>query len=132
MANEYVAAKDRTNRGQWGVFSHTARTFSFLGMGKSYCERKAAELNGGPTVKMTKTDKLREAYLRLKEGFQLNYGGASCVIGICDRYGSPSYGKEYIYWSHYGRSANTVSLENFKWILDVIFKVDDYSDYTMS
>lgn len=132
MANEYVAAKDRTNRNQWGVFSNTTRCFTHLGMGKSFCERKAAELNGGPAVKMTKMDKLREAYQRLKAGWTLRYDSmASCFIGTDDRYNSPSYGKEYIFWNHYGSSANRVNLEEFKWILDVIFEVEDYSAYKL-
>lgn len=132
MAQEYVAAKDRMNRGQWGVFSTTTRSFSFLGMGKRYCERKAAELNGGKAVVLTKMEKLRHAYQWLKAGLTLRYGSmAVCWIGTCERYGSPSYGKEYIYWQHYGSSAETVSLKNFKWLLDTIFEVKDYDDYTI-
>lgn len=81
---------------------------------------------------MTKREKLREAYQCLKAGWTLRYGSmAVCYIGTCERWGSPSYGKEYIYWSHYGRSANKVSMKSFKFILDVIFKVDDYSDYKL-
>ena len=132
MAQEYVAAKDRMNGNKWGVFSNTTRCFTHLGMGKSYCERKAAELNGGPAVVMTKLEKLREAYQRLKAGWTLRYGSmAVCWIDTCERYGSPSYGKEYIYWQGYGRSAKTVSLKNFKFILDVIFKVEDYLDFSL-
>ena len=132
MAKEFLAAKDRTNRGQWGVFSNTTRCFSFLGMGKSFCERKAIELNGGPAVKMTKIDKLREAYLRLKAGWTLRYDNmASCFIGTVTNWDAPDYGKEYIFWRNYGRSATTVSLRNFKWILDEIFNVEDYSAYKL-
>jgi hypothetical protein len=127
-----VAAKDRMNGNKWGVFSNTTRCFTHLGMGKNFCERKAAELNGGPAVVMTKLDKLREAYQRLKAGWTLRYGSmAVCWIDTCERYGSPSYGKEYIYWQGYGRSAETVSMKNFKWLLDVIFEVTDYEDYTI-
>ena len=83
-------------------------------------------------AKMTKREKLREAYQKLKDGWTLRYGSmAVCFIGVCKRWNAPDYGKEYIYWEHYGQSANTVSLENFKWILDVIFEVEDYSAYTL-
>lgn len=81
--------------------------------------------------KMTKREKLREAYRMLKAGWTLKYGTALCFIGVCEICGSPSYGKEYIYWEHYGRSAVTVSMRNFKWLLDVIFKIEDYSDYVL-
>lgn len=80
---------------------------------------------------MAKREKLRQAYQRLKAGWTLNYGGSLCWIGVCERYGSPSYGKEYIYWQHYGRSAERVSMKNFQFILDVIFKVTDYDAYTL-
>lgn len=80
---------------------------------------------------MTKLEKLRQAYQKLKTGWTLNYGGALCYIAVCERWGSPSYGKEYIYWQHYGRSAERVSMKNFKFILDVIFKVADYDAYTL-
>lgn len=43
--------------------------------------------------------------------------------------GSPSYGKDYLYWNHYGSSANRVNMESLQWILDVIFEVEDYLDY---
>ena len=82
--------------------------------------------------KKTKREKLREAYQRLKAGWTLRYDSmAVCYIATCERYGSPSYGKEYIYWQGYGRSAETVSMKNFKFILDVIFEVEDYLDYTL-
>lgn len=127
-----MAAKDRLNGNKWGVFSNTTRCFTHLGMGKSYCERKAAELNGGPAVVMTKREKLREAYQRLKAGWTLRYSSmALCFIDRVDNWQAPDHGKEYIFWEHYGRSANTVSLENFQWILDVIFEVKDYSDYKL-
>lgn len=81
--------------------------------------------------KMTKLEKLREAYKWLKAGYRLRYGTAVCFIATDSRWGSPSYGKEYIYWEHYGRSANRVNMKEFKWILDVIFKVEDYLDYIL-
>lgn len=81
---------------------------------------------------MTKREKLRQAYQKLKAGWTLRYSSmAVCWIDTCERYGSPSYGKEYIYWQHYGRSAERVSMKNFQWLLDVIFKVTDYSAYTL-
>ena len=82
--------------------------------------------------KKTKREKLREAYEWLKRGYTLRFSPmAYCYIATCERYGSPSYGKEYIYWHDYGSSAETVSMKNFKWLLDVIFKVTDYEDYTI-
>ncbi len=81
---------------------------------------------------MTKREKLRQAYQKLKAGWTLRYGSmAVCWIDTCERYGSPSYGKEYIYWQNYGGSAERVSMKNFQFILDVIFKVADYSAYTL-
>jgi hypothetical protein len=82
-------------------------------------------------AKMTKREKLRMAYQKLKDGYTLRYGTAVCFIGTDERWGSPSYGKEYIYWNYYGKSAKTVSMKNFKWLLDVIFKVEDYLDYIL-
>ena len=41
----------------------------------------------------------------------------------------------YIYWNHYGSSANKISLQNLKWILTEIFKTSpeqflyDYTTY---
>lgn len=82
--------------------------------------------------KMTKREKLRKAYQKLKAGWTLRYGSMAYVwIGTCERYGSPSYGKRYIYWQHYGRSAGSVSMKYFKWVLDEIFKVEDYDAYTL-
>lgn len=46
-----------------------------------------------------------------------------------------SANNEYIYWTHYGSSANKVSLQNLKWILTEIFKTTpeqflfDYTTY---
>lgn len=82
--------------------------------------------------KKTKLEKLRVAYKWLKLGYTLRFSSmAYCYIATCERYGSPSYGKEYIFWRNYGSSAVTVSMKNFKWLLDVIFKVTDYEDYTL-
>jgi len=39
--NWEVAKSGRT----WGVFDKTSRTFSFIGKGKRFCEKKAEELN---------------------------------------------------------------------------------------
>ena len=44
-------------------------------------------------------------------------------------------GGEFIFWRHFGSSANRVSLQNLKWILTEIFKVTpeqflyDYTTY---
>lgn len=81
---------------------------------------------------MMKHEKLRRAYQKLKAGWTLRYSSmAVCWIDTCDLPGSPSYGKKYIYWYHYGHSAERVSMKNFQWILDVIFEVTDYSAYTL-
>lgn len=34
-----------------------------------------------------------------------------------------SANRQYIYWKHYGSSANKTSLQNLKWILTEIFKM---------
>ena len=79
---------------------------------------------------MTKREKLRQVMRDLKCGWTLKYGSMATVcIGTCDRWGSPSYGKDYLYWNHYGSSANRVNLESLQWVLDVIFEVEDYLDY---
>ena len=81
---------------------------------------------------MTKREKLRQAYQKLKAGWTLRYDSmAVCWIDTVDRWGAPDYGKSYIFWQCYGQSAQTVSMANFKWILDEIFNVSDYSDYTL-
>lgn len=33
------------------------------------------------------------------------------------------FGKPYIYWRHYGQSANKPTLQNLRWILRVVFKM---------
>lgn len=86
--------------------------------------------------KKTKRQKLSEAYKLLKQGYRLQYKGKPCGTAMCwiatvNNSNAKDYGKKYIFWQHFGSSANTVSLKNFQWILDVIFKVEDYSDFTI-
>jgi len=84
---------------------------------------------------MTKREKLLEAYKLLKRGHSLQYKGrdgmATCWIAKVNNRQAKDYGEAYIFWQHFGSSANKVSLKEFKWILDVIFKVEDYSDFTV-
>lgn len=63
----------------------------------------------------------RELYKKLKEGYWFEKEYHCVGIGTCNRWESPSYGKSYIYWQHYGSSANTISLANFIWIAQTIF-----------
>ena len=71
----------------------------------------------------------KELYKRLKDGHEFENNFSYVCIGTCDRWGSPSYGKDYIYWQHYGQSANTVSFENFKWIAQTIFKCPTANEF---
>lgn len=34
-------------RGRWAVLDTKTRVFYFIGCGRAYCEKRAAELNGG-------------------------------------------------------------------------------------
>ena len=43
MSNEFEAAK--FDRRKWAVFAKTSRTFSHIGRGKKFCEKKVKELN---------------------------------------------------------------------------------------
>ena len=85
----------------------------------------------------TKREKLSEAYKLLKQGYTLEYKTgdyntpAMCWIDKVHNSEAIDYGKEYIFWRCFGSSANKVSLKEFKWILDVIFKVKDYSDFVL-
>ena len=86
--------------------------------------------------KKTKREKLSEAYKFLKQGYTLRYvpelgSRALCWINEVRRPDAPDFGKKYIYWEHFGSSANKVTLRDFKFILDVIFKVKDYSAFTL-
>lgn len=65
----------------------------------------------------------RDIYNDLKDGYSFTDGYHSISIGVCNRYESPSYGKEYIYWTYYGSSAETVSYKNLCWIMSNIFNM---------
>lgn len=65
----------------------------------------------------------KDIYNDLKRGFEFTDGYSTLCIGTCTRYGSPSYGKDYIYWTHYGSSAEKVSYKNLCWVVHVIFKM---------
>lgn len=70
-----------------------------------------------------------ELYKRLKNGHCFERDHHYVTIGTCDRWGSPSYGKDYIYWQNYGSSANTVSFDEFKWIAQEIFECKTANDF---
>lgn len=77
---------------------------------------------------------LREIYKNLKDGASYKNGYQYIRIGTCERYGSPSYGKKYIYWHGLGSSANKVIYENFLFIVHVIFGINtakEFNDYFM-
>lgn len=70
-----------------------------------------------------KTANIKSAYRDLKDGYTIIVGGTKMYIYTCDRWGSPSYGKDYIALDGYGFSAITV---NFK---DFADKMRYYNDY---
>lgn len=70
-----------------------------------------------------KTANLKAAYEDLKLGYDIIVGHLRMYIYICERRGSPSYGKEYIYYNGYGSWSSTV---NFKEFADHIRKEHDY------
>lgn len=41
------------------------------------------------------------------------------------------FGKPYIYWQHWGQSANKPTLQNLRWILKVVFKMSP-SEFLMT
>lgn len=43
----------------------------------------------------------------------------------------PNFGKPYIYWRHFGESAEKPTLQNLRWILKVIFKTSP-SEFLMT
>jgi len=63
----------------------------------------------------------REIYKSLKAGIWYEKENHCVGIGTCDRWESPSYGKDYIYYQHYGSSATTVNFNDFVWIAQTIF-----------
>lgn len=63
----------------------------------------------------------KDIYRDLKNGYSFSNGYRYLYIDTCERYGSPSYGKDYIYWGNYGASAESVSYKNLCFVLSVIF-----------
>ena len=61
----------------------------------------------------TRTANLRAAYSDLKDGYTIVVGELKMWIYTCERWGSPSYGKDYICYCSYGRSASTVNFKSF-------------------
>ena len=60
----------------------------------------------------TRTANLRAAYSDLKDGYTIIVGKLKMWIYTCKRCG-PSYGKDYIAYLCYGRSASTVNFKSF-------------------
>lgn len=61
----------------------------------------------------SRTANLRSAYSDLKDGYTIIVGELRMWIYTCERWGSPSYGKDYIAYLCYGRSASTVNFKSF-------------------
>ena len=70
---------------------------------------------------MTKREKLKNAYNRIKQGETLICNGCR-MWKYFDMYA----GHYVIEWSHFGQSANRMNFENFKWIVEVIAESKDY------
>ena len=64
----------------------------------------------------TRTANLRAAYSDLKDGYTIIVGELRMWIYTCERWGSPSYGKDYIACDHYGG----------QWAIGVNFKDFSY------
>lgn len=61
----------------------------------------------------SRTANLRAAYSDLKDGYTIIVGELKMWIYTCESWGSPSYGKDYIAYLCYGRSASTVNFKSF-------------------
>lgn len=61
----------------------------------------------------SRTANLRAAYSDLKDGYTIIVGELKMWIYTCETWGSPSYGKDYIAYLCYGRSASTVNFKSF-------------------
>lgn len=72
---------------------------------------------------MAKMLKLKAIMQRLRDGEQLACIGRD---GTCEMY----YAFGLIHWHCFGSSANKATLRDLKWLMDVIFKCDDYEVYT--
>ena len=61
----------------------------------------------------SRTANLRAAYSDLKDGYTIIVGELKRWIYTCERWRSSSYGKDYIAYLCYGRSASTVNFKSF-------------------
>jgi hypothetical protein len=81
---------------------------------------------------MTKTERLKQAYADLKSGKIIEFitdedkrhtkDGCKCWI----RESANNPNKHYIYWQHFGNSANDMSLQSLRWIAKTIAKCSTY------
>lgn len=60
-----------------------------------------------------KTANLKSAYKDLKAGYTIIVGYLKMYIYTCERYNSPSYGKDYIACDHYGFWSIRVNYKEF-------------------
>ena len=63
----------------------------------------------------SRTANLRAAYSDLKDGYTIIVGELRMWIYTCERWGSPSYGKDYIACYHYGKWAIGVNFKDFSY-----------------
>lgn len=76
---------------------------------------------------MNKTDRLKQAYLELKSGKIIEFipdnginDGVKCWIQEKSK-------RKYIFWEHYGVSANPMNLDNLRWIAKAIGGCSTYN-----
>lgn len=84
-------------------------------------------------AKLTKTEKLKQAYNDLKQGRYVmfvpdkecdhlkGHKGVVCWIGK-----SAFIDKRFIFWQHFGQSANRMGLSELRWIAKVIGHCTSY------
>ena len=70
----------------------------------------------------TKTENLKAAYKAIKNGHTICCNNAQIWID----YGRKG-DRQYIFWYHYGSSAERLGIQNLRWIMKVIAKSDDYA-----
>ena len=78
----------------------------------------------------TKTKNLKMMYSDLKDGETVKCNG--CTIWRSEPYihygsGKPQRRPGYLHWQYYGRSAKRVSLNDLRWILNVIAESPDFA-----
>lgn len=76
-------------------------------------------------MRMTKTERLQQAYADLKAGKIISFisdedkrklqRGFGCKCWI-SKSSNPICKRKFIFWEHYGRSANRMSLNELRWI----------------